>query len=228
MRTKYISSILGLGIMLLSNSVLADNLTVGSKSTATLVASCQIKAQSISFGALALPLTSQSATGNLDVLCSKEAAYKIDMAFGLSTNYWGVTSAGGRWADSTWSANTALYDSTGKVISTSGYSYPAGADYQSLLAGAMKCTFTADGKCHATAGSASNGVMIGAKDSVAYTIFVPGDTTKVWNIGKNSYLGTGTGLSQTVPVLAQIVPGSSTPFPAPDMYSDTVVATITY
>lgn len=228
MKKQYISSILSVAIILLSNHALADNLQVGNKASATLAASCRITAQSISFGALALPLTAQSATSNLTVLCSKEAAYKIDMAFGLSTNYWMINGAGGLWADSTWRANTILVDSTGKTISSGGFSYPQGSDPYALMAGAMKCTYTADGKCHATAGSANNGVMVGAKDSVAYTIFIPGDTSKVWNVGKNSYLGTGTGASQSIPVQAQIVPGSSTPFPAPDMYSDTVNATITY
>lgn len=228
MKKRYINSILSIGVILLSNNAFADNLQVGTKSTATLAASCRINAQSISFGQLALPLSAQSATSNLSVLCSKQAAYKIDMAFGLSTSYWQISSAGGRWADSTWTASTVLYDSTGKVIGGSGFSYPQGADPYSMLSTTMKCTVTADGKCHATAGSSNSGVMIGAKDSVAYTIFIPGDTSKVWNVGKNSYLGTGTGDTQSIPVQAQIVPGSSTPFPAPDMYSDTVVATITY
>ncbi len=226
---KKIVKIIGLIVLFYMNTVNADTIkTIGNKSTATLVASCQINAQSISFGVLMLPLMTQSATSNLNVLCNKEAAYKIDMSFGLSANYWQVRTAGGRWADSTWTATTSLYDGSGNVISSSAFSYPAGGDYNAYLATAMKCTYTADGKCHATSGSSNNGVMIGSKDSVAYTIFIPGDTSKVWNIGKNSYLGTGTGLNQSIPVQAQIVPSASSAYPAPDMYSDTVVATITY
>ncbi len=78
--------------------------------------------------------------------------------------------------------------------------------------------------------SYSSGKMMGGAkgDSVAYTIFIPDDSSKVWSVGKNSYSGIGTGSNQTIPVRAQIVPAESAAFPAPDFYSDTVVATITY
>lgn len=235
MKKINISSLLSVAVMLMCNSVLsnhalADNLSVGNKATATLAASCRINAQSISFGALALPLTAQSATSNLSVLCSKQAAYKIDMAFGLSSNYWRITSSGGAYVNQTWTAQTTLYDSTGKAINSSSFSYPQSSNgiVDSLLPTKMNCVVTADGLCHAQTGTSSNGVMIGSKDSVAYTILIPGDDSKVWSIGKNSYLGTGTGDNQSITVKAQIVPSGSAAFPAPDMYTDTVTTTITY
>ena len=215
-------------LTLVSIQSLAGKITNTTKATAQLVASCTVSAQSISFGTLATPLYAQSASSSMNVLCSKDAPYKIDMVFGLSSNYWQVTSAGGSWADSTWRADTSLYDNNGTVITRSSYSYPAASDYKSLLSKAMNCTFTADGKCHSISGSSSNGVMIGAKDSVAYTILIPGDSSKVWSLGVNSYTATGTGSIQTIPVQAQIVPSQSSPYPAPDIYSTTVTANITY
>lgn len=215
-------------LTLVSIQSIAGNITNTTKATAQLVASCTVSAQSISFGTLATPLYAQSASSSMNVRCSKEAPYKIDMVFGLSSNYWQVTSAGGSWANSNWSAGTTLYDSSGNAISQSSFSYPQGANYNSFLSSAMNCTFTADGKCHARSGSSNNGVMIGIKDSVAYTILIPGDSSKVWSLGVNSYTATGTGSIQTIPVQAQIVPSQSSPYPAPDIYSTTVTANITY
>lgn len=80
-------------------------------------------------------------------------------------------------------------------------------------------------------GGYTYGIMGGASkgDKLAYAISVPGDNNKVWNAGANSYKGTGSGLNQVIPLNAKIVPDKSgSKYPAPDMYSDTVTAVISY
>lgn len=75
------------------------------------------------------------------------------------------------------------------------------------------------------------GVMKGSLrgDNLAYSISVPGDLTKVWNVGNSSYSATGNGVSQEIVINAKIVPGnSSSKYPAQDMYTDTVTAVIAY
>lgn len=79
--------------------------------------------------------------------------------------------------------------------------------------------------------SSEFGVMSGALkgDKLAYKITVPGDITKVWNAGNNSYTATGTGVEQVIDMNAQIVPDkSSSKYVAQDVYSDTVTAIISY
>lgn len=75
------------------------------------------------------------------------------------------------------------------------------------------------------------GVMKGSLrgDNLAYSISVPGDVTKVWNVGNSSYSATGNGESQEIVINAKIVPeNSSSKYPAQDMYTDTVTAVIAY
>ena len=75
------------------------------------------------------------------------------------------------------------------------------------------------------------GVMSGVSkgDALAYSIAVPGDSSKVWNAGVNSYKATGTGDFQTIAMEARIVPDKSgSKYPAPDMYLDTITAIISY
>ena len=91
--------------------------------------------------------------------------------------------------------------------------------------------YNVSGKQPVGAAAYNYGVMAGAvnKNSVAYSISVPGDASKVWNLGNNSYTATGNGLNQSIPLNAKIIPGSSSSlFPAQDFYLDTVTATITY
>jgi hypothetical protein len=75
------------------------------------------------------------------------------------------------------------------------------------------------------------GKMSGAAkgDSIAYSIQLPGDSSKVWNAGNYSYTTTGTGSNQSIPVVASLVPSqTASPYPSADTYLDTVIATISY
>ena len=75
------------------------------------------------------------------------------------------------------------------------------------------------------------GKMIGVAkgDNVAYSIAVPGNSSQVWNSGENSYSTTGTGANQIIPLNAQLVPSQTTnSYPTPDIYMDTVTATVNF
>ena len=66
-------------------------------------------------------------------------------------------------------------------------------------------------------------------DSVAYAIYVPDDNSKVWNMGKNSYSGLGTGKEESLNFQAKIITAQNpNSFPTPDFYMDIVTATVTY
>jgi len=81
------------------------------------------------------------------------------------------------------------------------------------------------------ASSYAYGKMIGTAkgDSIGYSIQVPGNPGKVWNNGQGNYTATGTGVSQTIPVVGTLVPAQSgSSYPTPDTYMDTVTATVNF
>ena len=45
--------------------------TVTTKASATLASTCTMSAQNVNFGQLSLPISSQSSTSNMSVLCTK-------------------------------------------------------------------------------------------------------------------------------------------------------------
>ena len=66
-------------------------------------------------------------------------------------------------------------------------------------------------------------------DKIAYSIEVPGDSSKVWNAGVNSYSSTGTGATESIPVKASIIPSKSgSNYPVPDLYMDIVTTVISF
>ena len=200
------------------------------KATATLSATCTIAAQSVSFGSIMLPLTSQSASSQINVLCNKEAPYTIDLAYGGVYGQ-GQTSDGSYWTLAKSDNGTLyyLYSQSGAFIKSSGW-YGVGAT-ENDIAKSLGCRFDSNNRCQTARPSYDYGIMNGTLkgDSVAYSIEVPGDSSKVWNSGKNSYTNSGTGINQTIPIKAKLVPANSgSLYPAPDMYMDTVTAKITY
>lgn len=75
------------------------------------------------------------------------------------------------------------------------------------------------------------GMITGAAkgNQLAYSIEVPGNPSKVWNKGINNYTGTGTGTTQSIPVKATLIPSkTSYQYPSPDLYSDTVISTVSF
>ena len=247
--------------LLISQSFAQTTATNTTKATAQLAASCTIKANNVSWGALILPLTSQSATGNMDVLCNKGAPYSIDLAYGgiygagstatgytiafysnnatgILYNVSGYGSAGmgcglGTYAGQSWFANLTIANLYGS--NTTGWQVNNKACVgDGTLAGTRPTgwvgAYNAAGRQSIGGPAYSYGLISGVKgDQIGYSIEVPGASSKVWNFGVNSYAATGTGVSESIPVKATLIPGKSTStYPAPDLYSDTVTATITY
>lgn len=81
-----------------------------------------------------------------------------------------------------------------------------------------------------TFGGYTYGKMIGvvSGDTVAYSIAVPGNPGQVWNAGAYSYTSTGTGATQSIPVIGTLVPSQTGAYPTPDYYMDTVTATVSF
>lgn len=66
-------------------------------------------------------------------------------------------------------------------------------------------------------------------DKLAYQVTLPGDSSKPWIAGLNSYEAIGIGSNQTIEVNAKLVPeASSSSHIAADTYLDTIVATVSY
>lgn len=80
-------------------------------------------------------------------------------------------------------------------------------------------------------GGYSYGVMNGLVkgDSLSYSVMLPGDNSKVWNSGVNTYKAVGNGSNQILPINTKIVPEkSSSKYPAPDIYLDNITVVVSY
>lgn len=213
---------------------------------------CNIQSTDINFGVVSSPLTSQTATGQIDILCSNKTPYVTDLTYGENA---GLTSSGSytsvvNFVYTTWS-QTHIYDpnkkligdvacdSSGRVGFTTlevanlyGYvGYTIGStpyDTKSVCSGKNLNTATL---AKITPKNPENGIMKGISkgDNLAYLITVPNDSTKTWGKGINSYSSVGTGLHQSITMNAKIiVDKSSSKYLAQDSYLDTVVLTINY
>lgn len=251
--------------------VLAEVTTNTTKATATLSATCHISANNVSWGMLMLPLTTQTAQSNLNVLCNKGSLYTIDIAYGgiygagsTATGYSIAYSFTGTANGSPASQTYTVYNNAGTSIGTLGCgfgTYKGAVYYQNTTvanfygataAGWQPNTYntctsnnTAAGTyptgwvgAYNTAGKQAiggpgyaYGMITGGAygDKIAYSIEVPGDSSKVWNAGVNSYSGTGTGSNESIPVKASLIPSkSNSNYPIPDLYMDTVTTIISF
>lgn len=227
-------AIFSLSVLLLlaaNTSKASGTLTANPKATATLAAMCTISAQNLAFGNLVLPISAQTASSNMTVLCSKNASYTVGLAYG---GVYGTTSQD----------VSATYNLTG-YTSGNGYTYqtckytatgPDGTTYTKSVGNNGNapwgyCPTTSGTKVISTASVYTYGKMIGVAkgDNIAYSIQVPNQPGQVWNAGNYNYTSTGTGSSQTLPVLGTLVPAqTSENYPVPDMYMDTVTTTVSF
>lgn len=228
MKQLFLSLILS---ALVTPSFSATN-TGTTKSTATLVATCSINSTTVSFGGIMLPLSAQSASGNMSILCNKGAAYNIVLAYGgvygkgsAGSDYY-VNIIGGNWCVG-YGAAFYHYDINsvylGKACQGTIPNYSSLTD-ATINGQARKYTGSVPGASY------DYGMLVGSRgDSIAYSIAVPNDSSKVWNAGNNSYSDTGSGTTQNLSVRATLIPSKSTSAnPTPDMYMDTVTATINF
>ena len=227
------------------------------KTSAKIENFCSISAQDVNFGVVALPLTAQTANSSMNVLCTNNTSYKIDLA------YSGIYGQGANNGGTTYSATINPYgngstynqyditDSSDKYIGML-ICYGPGDTFNGLLSlnnleianlyGYPKTGIQADTK-NTCSGKVINqttftigpayayGIMTGTTkvDNLAYKITIPSDSTKVWNKGNNSYISIGTSSEQIIDINASIVPDkSSSNYLAQDTYLDTVIAIITY
>ena len=193
------------------------NDTVTTKATASLAASCDISAQNVNFGNLNL-MTAQSgqtATSNMNILCSLNSPYTVELAYG---GVYGTVTQGDYYIDIPFNPGAGYYQytpsgqATGKVFSTR----PEGTTYNATT-----------GKYTTAPTTYAYGELVGVAhgDSVTYKITVPGNDNEIWNNGNYTYSATGTGANQSIPIKATATTSS---YPTPDYYMDTVTATVNF
>lgn len=210
--------------------------SASTQTTATLSSSCTITAQNLNFGNLVLPLSAQSTSANMSVLCSKNHAYTIGLAYGgvygqgtTTGNSWNIQQSGGTY-------NIFYYKNGTFLTGIDGRTCAQVLSWSESVVGTANDVAQTGWTCGATGTFAVTsaygyGKMIGVAngDNIAYSIQVPGQPAQIWNAGESSYSATGTGASQTIPVVGTIVPSQSgSNYPPPDSYMDTVTATINF
>lgn len=223
----------------------AGSTSASQQATATVSSSCTISAQNLNFGNLVLPLSAQSASTSMSVLCSKNHAYTVGLAYGgvygqgVPYGYSGLGgyANGAEYTDANGQSvmNLGVWSSSGTQIGTITIPYSAtDAGRESEIYALTGYHTSVSGVYYAVQGGATGytyGKMIGVAkgDNIAYSIAVPSQPSQVWNAGENNYTSTGTGSAQTIPVVGTLVPGQSgSTYPTPDMYMDTVTATVSF
>lgn len=234
---KKISLIIGVVLALLNVNFNAQaqskTSTASVKSTATLAASCQISTQNVNFG-LINPQTASngvSASSTMSLFCTKGSSYTIGLAYGGvygkgsgSTNYYVLTGQSFQVNNgkNLYQYHFTEYNSSGTVIGTYSTGYTTGAPsisgYTNVGGGN---TYTSINVPYAY------GMLVGAisGDTITYKITVPNQPSEVWNTGNYTYTNTGTGATQTFPINAI---ATTTNYPTPDTYVDTVTATVNF
>lgn len=205
--------------------------TASTQATATVSSSCTIQAQNLSFGNLVLPVASQSASSTMTVLCSKNAPYTVALAYG-GVHGSGTGGTGGT-QNLVLTGSPGTYNGQGQEVSRT-CNYVSSSDTGTIVTTTqapspsflcnMNYTYTAPA-------GYSYGKLIGVinGDSIGYSIANPSNPAQVWNAGQSDYAGTGTGISQSIPVTGTLLPSqSSSPYPSPDSYMDTVTATVSF
>lgn len=255
MKIKLKISTLALVNLIISSSALAGNSTSNFDTTATIESFCSINAGDINFGVVSLPLTAQSANAQMNVLCSNNTPYTINLAYG---GKYGSGSKGGEitavriHSQADGDAFVLYQDGKQLDLGSSHHisCYYAGGVYFHTQKVAEVFGMNVSGKINDASNICSGatlldsfvktniysvaydfGMMVGSMkgDNLAYRITIPGDSSKTWNNGKNSYSLIGTGANQNIVMNAQIVPdSSSSQYLAQDSYLDTVTATISY
>lgn len=209
----------------LVNYARAGTSSANTQANATVSATCTISVQNLSFGNLVLPLSAQTASTSMNVLCSKNHAYTIGLAYGGIYGQ-GTVGGGGYYlptgACGTYCEMWNQYSASGSYVGwTQTVMGQEPSDVTSVSKGLYYIGIT----------PYTYGKMLGVAsgDNVAYSIQVPGNPGKVWNAGENNYSATGIGATQTIPVVGTLVPSQSgSSYPTPDSYMDTVTATVSF
>lgn len=205
------------------NNAVAGTTSANSQATATVSSSCTISAQNLSFGALTLPLSAQTASSNMSVLCSKNHAYTVGLTYG---GIYGGQGVGDYWIPTGSTGQAAIYteyNASGQAIGS--LVTPNQPPNSTWNQSNTHPVYTVNATYY------GYGKMIGVSggDNIAYFIQVPGQPGEVWNTGNYNYASTGTGAAQSLPIVGTLVPGQSgSLYPTPDSYADTVTATVSF
>lgn len=216
----------------MQNLAFAGNQSANTQATATVSAECTIQAQNLSFGALVLPLSAQSASTSMNVLCSKNASYTVGLAYGGVYGS-GSGGTGGTPENLVLTGSPGTYNGQGQEIART-CNYVSSSDTSTVVTTTQAPSpgFTCGMNISYTPPAGYGyGKMIGVMsgDSIGYSIQVPNNAGEVWNAGQNSYTAIGTGSNQAIPVIGTLVPAqSSGNYPTPDSYMDTVTATVSF
>lgn len=251
--------IVAMSIMLLGiNNVMAGEVTGNLKTTAKIENFCNIVANDVNFGVVNLPVTAQTASSEMSVLCSNNTPYKINILAGISssglgpgtytyvithnTNYnqgvkvykngVAISSAG----MDIYCASENIYFKSAEAISFYGMEggkidMPYNSNYQKYDLCASNFMYaSAFNQIAADNATRARGMKGAAKgDVLGYKITLPNDSTKIWIKGMNEYSAKGTGSLQKITVNAQILPeDSSSKYVAEDIYVDTLTAEVSY
>lgn len=245
-----------LSMCFIGNSYSQTSTTNNFQASAQLAISCTISSESVSFGVLMQPLSSQGSTGHIEVLCSKDTPYNISLAYGgifgvgPTTVYKQALTIYTRTNDTSVAlvsdGNTVFnyFRESGpectfanNCLINAGYSKTGTTGTQSVLNGfckiSQKCDIYQSTNAYIplTSGYAySFGVMrgINSGDTVPYSIYLPDDSSKVWNVGNFSYDNTGSGSVQNIPLRSSIRSDVTNGYITPDMYMDTVTAKMNF
>lgn len=243
---KKIFLVLSILLSVCSTTSLAqtNTTTVVEKATATLASSCLMSTQNVSFGAISLPVSTQSATSSMTIQCTKGSSYTVGLAYGgiygqapNSTPYYKISSSvvqGG-----VLYTNILAYNSSNVQTSTFLVRYPACAcidGFSPEIAASTGNSITYNSatnqfinNSYSTGYAYGKMTGVASGDSIAYAIAVPGNPSEVWNTGNSSYATTGTGSNQSLPIVATLVPSqTASRYPSADSYSDVVTATLNF
>lgn len=251
---KIIGLLISLMVILIAVPAYSQNtLTVNTKASATLSAMCTISAQNVNFGQISLPISTQSANASMSILCSKNHPYTIGLTYGgiygagISGNYWKVISSSGCISSTNPSSlsynplnpNGAAgtyswleYNTSGQVLTGTCTGSPPGNS--GTYVATLGYTATSPSGLYYNPSNTTvytYGKIIGAAfgDSIAYSIQIPNNSSEVWNTSNYSYSSTGTGSTQTIPIVITLVPSqTANKYPTADSYLDTVIATVSY
>lgn len=256
--SKKLTSLLALSIMSLSAVAQVTSVNTNIDIKALIDPGCFLNADDINFGVLAMPITNQSASSNMRVLCSKDTNLSIEMVYGASS---GGGSVSGKFTAVR--SGYATHPSDGSILSASYIIYKDDVRYTASGID-ISCSYSGEfyfykkeisdlykvgypGKWHPDTGNICSGTNLNTEtvaafgvpsqgkltgitkgEQIVYSLELPNSSTKVWN-STNKYPIVATGVEQSIPMKANIKSSENPTYRmSPDMYSSILTVVLTY
>lgn len=249
-KIKITGSILASIILLCNQIAFAEPANTNLQTSAKIENTCFISAENINFGQVSSPLSTQGTSSDMRVLCTTNASYVIDLAYGGKTSSSQYRIEKEQYRPQGNGPEYNVFNSNNEFIGIIACGNPsiykgwvafntqAIADLYNVPLAGIQQNWRPDktGICNHENLTPNQpflniGIMTGLSkgDKLAYKVTLPGDSSKTWSKGQNSYKSTGTGEEQTIRMNANIVPNSSSSlYLAQDNYLDTIIAEISY